>query len=69
MSSSSTFAPGTLLTGVPESTTKAHAGLLGFETPLFVRVFGVAADGTLGLPSPTIPLTITFQLTVAAGSG
>ena len=46
---------------VPESTTKAHAPLFGFETPLFVRVFSVAADGTLGLPSPTVPLTVTFH--------
>ena len=36
----------------------------GFETPLFVRVFGVAADGTLGLPSPTVPLTVTFHAPV-----
>ena len=64
MSSSSTFAPGTLLTDVPESGTKAHAGLLGFQTPLFVRVFGVAADGTFGLPSPAVPLTITFHAPV-----
>ena len=64
MSSSSTFAPGTLLVDVPESTTKAHAPLLGFQTPLFVRVFGVAADGTLGLPSPTVPLTVTFHAPV-----
>jgi hypothetical protein len=64
MSSSSAFAPGTLLVDVPESTTKAHAPLFGFETPLFVRVFGVAADGTLGLPSPTVPLTVTFHAPV-----
>ena len=64
MSSTSTFAPGTLLVDVPESTTKAHAPLLGFETPLFVRVFGVAADGTLGLPSPTLALTVTFHAPV-----
>jgi hypothetical protein len=66
MSSSSTFAPGTLLADVPEKTTKAHAPLFGFETPLFVRVFGVAADGTLGLPSPTLPLKITFAAPVPA---
>ena len=64
MSSTSTFTPGTLLADVPESTTKAHAPLFGFETPLFVRVFGVAADGALGLPSPTLPLTITFHAPV-----
>lgn len=61
MSSSSTFAPGTLLVDVPEKTTTAHAPLFGFQTPLFVRVFGVAADGTFGLPSPTLALTITFS--------
>jgi hypothetical protein len=56
-----TFAPGTLLDDIPESGTEAHAPLLGFTTSLFVRVFGVAADGTLGLPSPTVALKITFK--------
>ncbi len=56
--------PGTLLVDVPESTTKAHAPLFGFETPLFVRVFGVAAGGTLGLPSPALALTVTFHAPV-----
>ena len=64
MASSPTFAPGTLLAGVPESATKAHAPLLGFQTALFVRVFGVAADGTRGLPSPALALHITFRAPV-----
>lgn len=64
MSSTSSFAPGTLLVDVPESGTRAHAPLFGFQTPLFVRVFGVAADGTLGLPSATLALTITFHAPV-----
>src|SRR5262249_17060049 len=61
ISSTSTFAPRTLLTDVSESTTKARAPLMDFQTPLFVRVFGVAADGTLGLPSATVPLTLPFH--------
>ena len=59
-----TFAPGKVLVDVPESTTTAHAPLFGFQTPLFVRVFGVARDGSLGLPSPTVALNITFQAPV-----
>jgi hypothetical protein len=59
-----TFAPGTVLDDVPESTTEAHAPLLGFQTPLFIRVFGVAANGTLGLPSPTVAVKITFHAPV-----
>jgi hypothetical protein len=47
-----TFAPGTLLADVPESATQAQAPLFGFQTRLFARVFAVAADGTLRLPSP-----------------
>jgi hypothetical protein len=64
MASSRTFAPGTVLVDVPESTTTAHAPLIDQQTPLFVRVFGVAADGTLGLPSPTLALRLTFHAPV-----
>jgi hypothetical protein len=64
MANRPTFAPGTVLDDVPESTTEAHAPLLGFQTPLFIRVFGVAANGTLGLPSPTIAVKITFHAPV-----
>jgi hypothetical protein len=64
LASSPAFAPGTLLADVPESATSAHAPLLGFPTALFVRVFGVAASGTLGLPSPTLALHITFRAPV-----
>ena len=64
MASSPTFAPGTVLVDVPESTTEAHAPLFGFQTRLFIRVFGVAAHGTLGLPSPTLALKITFHAPV-----
>jgi hypothetical protein len=49
---------------VPESGTEAHAPLFGFQTALFVRVFGVAANGILGLPSPTLALHITFHAPV-----
>lgn len=66
MASKPTFAPGTLLVDVPESATQAHAPLFGFQTALFVRVFGVAADGTLGLPSPTLALHVTFHAPVPA---
>lgn len=59
-----TFAPGTVLDDVAEPATEAHAPLFGFQTPLFVRVFGVAADGTLGLPSPAVALKITFHAPV-----
>jgi hypothetical protein len=59
MSSNPAFAPGTLLVDVPESTTEAHAPLFGFQTPLFIRVFGVTADGILGLPSPAVAVKIT----------
>jgi hypothetical protein len=61
-----TFAPGTLLADVPESATAAQAPLFGFQTRLFARVFAVAADGTLGLPSPAVALKITFQAPVPA---
>ena len=64
-----TFAPGTLLVDVPESGTEAHAPLFGFQTPLFVRVFAVAADGTLGLPSPSAALHITFHAPVPPAPG
>jgi hypothetical protein len=64
MASTSTFAPGTILVDVPESATEAHAPLFGFQTALFVRVFGVAANGTLGLPSPVLALHITFHAPV-----
>jgi hypothetical protein len=65
MSSSPDFAPGsTMLTDVPESGTEAHAPLFGFQTPLFIRVFGVAANGVLGLPSPTLAIKITFHAPV-----
>jgi hypothetical protein len=64
MANRPTFAPGTLLVDVPESGTEAHAPLFGFQTPLYVRVFGVAANGTLGLPSPTLALKITFHAPV-----
>jgi hypothetical protein len=64
ISSSSTFAPGTLLTDVSESTTKARAPLMDFQIPLFIRVLGVAADGTFGLPSPTVRVTLTFHAPV-----
>lgn len=64
MASSPTFAAGTVLVDVPESTTEAHAPLFGFQTRLFIRVFGVAAHGILGLPSPTLALKITFQAPV-----
>ena len=69
ISSRPTFAPGTVLDDVPESTTEAHAPLFGFQTPLFIRVFGVAADGTLGLPSPAIALKITFHAPVPPPPG
>jgi hypothetical protein len=64
ISTSQTFAPGTVLDDVPESTTTARAPLIDLETPLFVRVFGVAANGTLGLPSPTLALRLTFHAPV-----
>lgn len=64
MASTPTFAPGTLLVDVPVSTTTAHAPLIDRQTPLFVRVFGVAANGTLGLPSPTLALRLTFHAPV-----
>ena len=64
MASTPTFAPGTILVDVPESTTTAHAPLIGQRTPLFARVFGVAANGTLGLPSPTLALRLTFHAPV-----
>jgi hypothetical protein len=66
MANRPTFAPGTLLVDVPESSTQAQAPLFGFQTSLFVRVFGVAADGTLGLPSPALALKITFHAPVPA---
>ena len=69
ISSRPTFAPGTVLDDVPEPTTEAHAPLFGFQTPLFIRVFGVAADGTLGLPSPAIALKITFHAPVPPPPG
>jgi hypothetical protein len=53
-----------VLDDVPESTTTARAPLIDLETPLFVRVFGVAANGTLGLPSPTLALQLTFHAPV-----
>jgi hypothetical protein len=64
MASTQTFAPGTVLVDVPTSRTEAHAPLIGFQTPLFVRVFGVAANGALGLPSPTLSLPLTFHAPV-----
>ena len=59
-----TFASGTLLVDVPERATEARAPLIGFRTPLFIRVFGVAPNGTLGLPSPTLALRLTFHAPV-----
>jgi hypothetical protein len=62
MSSRRTFAPGsTMLTDVTEHRTRARAPLFGFQTPLFVRVFAVAANGVLGLPSRILALHITFH--------
>src|SRR5580658_9637554 len=69
LAAKATFAPGTLLVDVPETGTEAHAPLFGFQTPLFARVFGVAADGTLGLPSPTLALHITFHAPVPPAPG
>jgi hypothetical protein len=64
LASSATFAPGTVLDDVPESGTTAHAPLIDRHGPLFARVFGVAADGTLGLPSPTLALRLSFTAPV-----
>ena len=59
-----TFAPGTLLVDVPESGTEAHAPLMQFQTPLYIRVFGVNASGVRGLPSPTVPIRLTYKAPV-----
>jgi hypothetical protein len=64
LASSQTFAPGTVLDDIPESGTTGHAPLIDLRTPLFARVFGVASDGTLGLPSPTLALRLTFRAPV-----
>jgi hypothetical protein len=59
-----TFAPGTLLVDVPESGTEAHAPLMKFQTPLYIRVFGVSASGVRGLPSPTVAVRLTYHAPV-----
>jgi hypothetical protein len=64
MAPSATFAPGTLLAEVTEHSTTASAPLFGFQTPLYVRVFGMTAQGILGLPSPTVGLKITYKAPV-----
>jgi hypothetical protein len=66
ISSDELFAPGTLLVDVPESGTVAHAPLIRAEEPLFIRVFGVAPDGTLGLPSRTLSIQLSFHARVPA---
>ena len=66
LASNSTFAPGTLLVDVPESGTEAHAPLMQFQTPLFIRVFAVNAGGVLGLPSPTVAIQLTYKAPVPA---
>jgi hypothetical protein len=66
LATNSTFAPGTLLVDVPESGTEAHAPLMDFQTPLFIRVFAVNASGVLGLPSPTVPIRLTYKAPVPA---
>ena len=64
LGSKPTFAPGTVLDDIAESTTKAHAPLIGFPTNLFIRVFAVASDGTMGLPSPTVPMRLAYHAPV-----
>jgi hypothetical protein len=61
MSSRASFAPGTLLVDETLRTTHVSAPLFGFQTHLFVRVFGVSVQGVLSLPSATLPLRITFR--------
>ena len=64
LASNATFAPGTLLVDVPESGTEAHAPLMQFQTPLYIRVFGVNAVGVRGLPSPTVAIRLTYKAPV-----
>ena len=64
MAPSATFAPGTLLAEVTEHSTTASAPLFDFQTPLYVRVFAINAQGVLGLPSPTVGLKITYKAPV-----
>jgi hypothetical protein len=66
LASKSTFAPGTLLVNVPESGTEAHAPLMQFQTPLFIRVFALNSSGVLGLPSPTVAIDLTYKAPVPA---
>jgi hypothetical protein len=66
MASKADFAPGTLLIDVAEHSTVASAPLFDFQTPLFVRVFGVNAQGVLSLPSTTLPLRITYKAPIPA---
>jgi hypothetical protein len=60
------FAPGALLIDVVEHSTVASAPLFEFQTPLFVRVFGVNAQGVLSVPSTTLPLRITYKAPIPA---
>jgi hypothetical protein len=66
MASRANFAPGTLLVDETLGSTHASAPLFGFQTHLFVRVFGVNAQGVLSVPSTTLPLRITFRAPVPA---
>jgi hypothetical protein len=64
MAPNATFAPGTLLADVTEKSTTASAPLFDFQTALYIRVFGINAQGILGLPSPTVGLKITYKAPV-----
>jgi hypothetical protein len=64
MAPNATFAPGTLLAEVKEKSTTASAPLFDFQTPLYLRVFGMNGQGILGLPSPTVGLKITYKAPV-----
>jgi hypothetical protein len=66
MAPNANFAPGTLLVDDPESGTEAQAPLMKFQTPLYIRVFGVSATGVRGLPSPTVAVRLTFRAPVPA---
>ena len=64
LASKPSFAPGTVLIDVPESGTEAHAPLMQFQTPLYIRVFAVNASGVMGLPSPTVAIALTYKAPV-----
>ena len=49
---------------VKETSTTASAPLFDFQTPLYLRVFGMNGQGILGLPSPTVGLKITYKAPV-----